>query len=44
MPDQTINQLVALTTPVAADELPIFALSSSDTKKITVKNLFQVGA
>ena len=44
MPDQTINQLVALTTPVAADELPIFALSSSDTKKITVKNLVQVGA
>lgn len=44
MPDQTINQLVELTTPVAGDELPIFALSSSDTKKITVKNLVQVGA
>jgi hypothetical protein len=44
MPDQTINQLVELTTPVAGDALPIFALSSSDTKKITVKNLIQVGA
>jgi len=44
MADQTIHQLVELTTPVAADELPIFSLSSSDTKRITVKNLIQTGA
>lgn len=44
MADQTIHQLVELTTPVAADELPIFSLSSSDTKKITLKNLVQQGA
>ncbi len=44
MADQTIHQLVELTTPVAADELPIFSLSSSDTKRITVKNLVQQGA
>jgi len=43
MADQTIHQLVELTTPVAADELPIFSLSSSDTKRITVKNLIQTG-
>ena len=44
MADQTIHQLVELTTPVATDELPIFSLSSSDTKKITLKNLVQQGA
>ena len=44
MADQTIHELVELTTPVAADELPIFSLSSSDTKKITLKNLVQQGA
>ena len=44
MADQTIHQLVELTTPVAADELPIFSLSSSDTKRITLKNLVQQGA
>lgn len=44
MPDQTINQLVELTTPVATDVLPVYSIAGSDTKKITVKNLVQQGA
>ena len=44
MPDQRIDQLNAETTPAAADVLPVFSIAGSDTKKITVKNLVQVGA
>jgi hypothetical protein len=44
MADQRIDQLNAETTPAAADVLPVFSIAGSDTKKITVKNLVQVGA
>ena len=44
MPDQRIDQLNAETTPAAVDVLPVFSIAGSDTKKITVKNLIQVGA
>jgi hypothetical protein len=44
MANQRIDQLNAETTPAAADVLPIYSISGSDTKKITVKNLVQRGA
>ena len=44
MANQRIDQLTAETTPAAADVLPVFSIAGSDTKKITVKNLVQVGA
>ena len=44
MADQRIDQLNAETTPAAVDVLPIYSVAGSDTKKITVKNLIQVGA
>ena len=44
MANQRIDQLNAETTPAAADVLPVFSIAGSDTKKITVKNLVQVGA
>jgi Chaperone of endosialidase len=44
MANQRIDQLNAETTPAAADVLPVFSIASSDTKKITVKNLVQQGA
>jgi hypothetical protein len=44
MANQRIDQLTAVTTPAAADVLPVFSIAGSDTKKITVKNLIQVGA
>ena len=44
MANQRIDQLTAETTPAAADVLPVFSIAGSDTKKITVKNLIQVGA
>ena len=44
MANQRIDQLTAETTPAAADVLPVFSISGSDTKKVTVKNLIQVGA
>ena len=44
MANQRIDQLNAETAPAAADVLPVFSISGSDTKKITVKNLIQVGA
>jgi hypothetical protein len=44
MANQRIDQLNAETTPAAADVLPVFSISGSDTKKVTVKNLIQVGA
>ena len=44
MADQRIDQLNAETTPAAADLLPIFSIAGAETKKITVKNLVQVGA
>ena len=44
MADQRIDQLNAETTPAAADLLPVFSIAGAETKKITVKNLVQVGA
>ena len=44
MANQRIDQLNAETTPAAADLLPIYSVAGADTKKITVKNLVQVGA
>ena len=44
MADQRIDQLNAETTPAAVDLLPVFSIAGADTKKITVKNLIQVGA
>ena len=44
MANQRIDELNAETTPAAADVLPVFSIAGSDTKKITVKNLVQVGA
>lgn len=44
MADQRIDQLNAETAPAAVDLLPVFSIAGSDTKKITVKNLIQVGA
>ena len=44
MADQRIDQLNAETTPAAVDVLPVFSIAGADTKKITVKNLVQVGA
>jgi len=44
MANQRIDQLNAETTPAAADLLPLFSISGSDTKKITLKNLVQQGA
>ena len=41
MADQKISQLTALTTQASADELVIVDSSASQTKKITVNNLFQ---
>ena len=44
MANQRIDELTAETTPAAADVLPVYSIAGSDTKKITVKNLVQVGA
>ena len=44
MADQRIDQLNAETTPAAVDVLPVYSIAGADTKKITVKNLIQVGA
>ena len=44
MANQRIDQLNAETAPAAADVLPVYSISGSDTKKITVKNLVQQGA
>ena len=44
MADQRIDQLNAETTPAAVDLLPVFSIAGAETKKITVKNLVQVGA
>ncbi len=41
MADKKISQLTALTTQASADELVIVDSSASETKKITVNNLFQ---
>ena len=41
MADKKISQLSALTTQASADELVIVDSSASETKKITVNNLFQ---
>ena len=41
MADQKISQLTALTTQASADELVIVDSSATQTKKITVNNLFQ---
>lgn len=39
--NKTINQLVNLTEVDAGDELPIWDNSASDTKKVSVENLFK---
>ena len=44
MANQRIDQLNAETAPVAADVLPLYSIATSDTKKITIKNLVQQGA
>jgi len=44
MADQVIASLGVLAAPDTDDVLPIYSISASDTKKITVKNLVQQGA
>jgi hypothetical protein len=43
MANQRIDQLNSETTPAAADLLPIYSISGSDTKKITVSGLISSG-